>query len=201
MRKAFLAGVVVLALATPVLAGIGPGTWEKSLGGMFHLSPEPWELDANTYMVYYISPMVGIGPFFEIQKTGDRDVVYASPGGTGEETCTFESAWHYKFGGLVKIYLPVVLAGGKITPYVAAGAGLASLPKAEWEDSMKEETESKFGYFGEFSLDYWVTDSWTIWCGFRASKVTGDADTYFGMYSRDLTDMRSQILIGISNFK
>ena len=197
MRKAILAGIVVLALAASVFAGVGPGTWEKTVGGRFHISPEPWELEANMYMVYYISPMVGIGPFFFIEKTGDWDYVSDSTG----ETFTYESAWYYRFGGLVKIYLPVVLMGGKLTPYVAVGAGVATLPTLEVEDLFKEETESKFAYFGEFSFDYWCTDSWTMWCGFRVSKVTGDADTYYGLYGREPTDMRSEILIGISNFK
>ncbi|MFH1314231.1 MAG: hypothetical protein ABIJ00_13530 [Candidatus Eisenbacteria bacterium] len=200
MRKAFLAGVMVLALAAPAFAGVGPGTMEKSLGGMFHLSPEPWELTGNMYLAYYVSPMVGIGPFFEIQKTGEmKDVVYWT--GTDFDTGTYKPATYYRFGGFVKVYLPVTMAGGKLTPYVAAGGGIVTMPKPQWDDRLVEETESKFGYFGEFSIDYWATDSWTIWAGLRVSKVSGDTDTYFDMYGRDFTDMRSQILVGISSFK
>jgi hypothetical protein len=192
MRITILAGFAVLLLAVQAFAGIGPGTIETSFGGSFHLSPEPWELTADMYLVYFLSETMGLGPFWEIQKTGDVE--------TALGTC--KCAWHYRLGALGKMYLPVTMAEGRMMPYVAAGVGIASLPKpdSEWEDPFEEETENKLGYFFEISFDYWMTDTWTLWAGYRGSKISGDADTYFDMAGRDMTDYQSQILIGVSHF-
>jgi hypothetical protein len=197
MRLSLLASILVLVLAVSVFGGVNPGTIETSFGGMFHVSPEPWELTGNMYLVYYVSPALAFGPFWEVQKCGDEDDVWI-----GDTQGTFKNAWHYHIGVLGKMYLPVTMAGGKLMPYVVGGVGLATMPKpfSEWSEMFEEETEGKFGYFGEISFDYWIAESWTLWGGFRVAKVSGDADTYFDMYGRDLTDTRAQVLVGVSNF-
>jgi hypothetical protein len=200
MRNIIIAAAIVMVLAVQTWAGVGPGTIETSLGGTFHLSPEPWEVNANMYLVYYLSPMLGFGPYWEVQKMGDMDI--------DEEICgvpiqgTYKSSWHYRLGIFGKMYLPVTMAGGKMMPYIAGGVGIASLPKpaAEWADMFEEETENKMGYFGELSFDYWMTESWTLWVGIRGSKVSGDEDTYFDLAGRDLTEFRTEILVGVSHF-
>jgi hypothetical protein len=193
MRLTILAGILVVAFAVPLVAGVGPGTLETSFGGMFHVSPEPWELTADMYLVYYVTPSLGFGPFWEVQKCGDEDL---------EDGSTFKSAWFYRLGVFGKMYLPVTMADGKLMPYIAGGAGLATLPKpmSEWSDMLEQETEGKFGYFGEISFDYWMAESWTLWAGFRVAKVSGDADTHFDLSGRDLTDTRAQVLVGVSHF-
>jgi hypothetical protein len=201
MRIAILSAAIVLMLVAQACAGIGSGTIETSLGGNFNLSPEPWELNADMYLVYYLNPMLGIGPFWELQKMGDVDVMVEPEQGDPFE-CTCKTKWHYRLGLFGKLYLPVTMAGGKLMPYVAGGAGIVSIPKpeAEWADPFEEETENKTGYFGELSFDYWVADSWTLWAGIRGSKVSGDEDTYFDMAGRDLTEFRTEILVGLSHF-
>ncbi len=201
MRNILMAAAIVMVLAVQTWAGVGPGTIETSLGGTFHLSPEPWELNANMYLVYYLSPMLGFGPFWEVQKMGDMDVDAVTPAGD-PITVTYKFSWHYRVGLFGKMYLPVTMADGKFTPYIAAGFGLVSLPKPweEWADALEEETENKMGYFGELSFDYWMTDSWTIWGGIRGFKVSADEDTYFDMAERDLSEFQTQILVGVSHF-
>jgi hypothetical protein len=209
MRITISALVIIVLSAAYVWAGVGAGTIETSLGGNVHLSPEPWEINANMYLVYYLNPMFAIGPFWEVQKYGDIEVcedmcVQTGPDEWEPRTVegTFKSSWHYRIGLFGKFYLPIALAGGKLMPYVAAGGGIVSLPKpvSAWDDVFKEETETKFGYFGELSFDYWVTDSWTFWAGVRGFKVSGDEETYYDMLDRDVTEFQTQILFGISHF-
>jgi opacity protein-like surface antigen len=198
MKTSCIAAVVVL-FGVQAFAGIGPGTIETGFGGNLHLSPEPWELTADMYLLYFISETLGFGPFWEVQKMGNiEDAVYFD--GQDFVSGTYESAFHYRIGALAKMYLPVTFAEGKLTPYVMVGGGLVSLPKAEWEDPFKEETENKFGFVFELSADYWIADSWTIWAGYRGFKISGDADTYYDMIGRDITDFQSEILVGLSHF-
>lgn len=187
----------IILLATTAFAGLSPGTIETSFGGMFHVSPEPWEITANMYLVYYVTPTLAFGPFWEVQKYGDIDDVWIY-----ELRDTFKSAWHYRIGAFGKMYLPFTMAGGKLMPYVAGGVGVASMPKpmSEWDDLFEEETEGKVGYFGEISFDYWMAESWTLWGGFRVSKVSGDEATYYDTVGRDLTEARSEFLVGVSHF-
>ena len=199
MRTLAVAGLLLLFLVATVFAtDIGPGAIETGFGGTFHLSPEPWQLTADMYLVYFISPMLGIGPFWQLEKTGDCDVCIEEM----ETDVTYKSAWHYQIGLLGKMYLPIVMAEGKLRPYLMAGFGMASLPK-EWTysgDTVEEKTESKPGMVFEVSFDYFVTDTWSLWAGYRGSKIFADEDTYFDMEDRDMTDLQSSIQVGMSHF-
>jgi hypothetical protein len=199
MRTLAVVGLLVLALAVTAFAGdIGPGTIETGFGGSFHLSPEPWQLMANMYLVYYFSPMMAIGPFWELEKTGDCEVCVEEL----DTDVTYKSAWHYRLGILAKMYLPIVMAEGRMRPYVMGGFGMVSLPK-EWTfsgDTVEEETESKPAAVFEVAFDYFITDTWSLWAGYRGAKIFADEDTYFDMNDRDMTDLQSSIELGVSHF-
>jgi opacity protein-like surface antigen len=150
------------------------GTIETGGALDLHLSPEPWSLGANMYLVYYMMPMLGVGPYWSLHKQGEVGSV------------SFPTL--YSLGALGKLYLPMAYMEGKLTPYVAAGLGITSLEiydiaKSEYTSETKSEFTARVGF------DYWLTDKWTVWCAYYGDKVF--ADGY---------DFGSSIKVGVATF-
>ena len=180
MKLSLCLAVCVLFVASGAMA-VEMGVIETGGSATFHLSPEPWQLNANMYLLYYMSNMLGIGPFWSLTKTGTYDV-----GDDKIETPTF-----YTVGAMGKIYLPIALMQGKMTPFVSAGFGLTAITK--FDDETK--TESKGTIEAKVGFDYWLTDKWTVWGAFEADKLMVDKDKY-----GDMGDWNSSFRVGIATF-
>jgi len=170
MKLSLCLAVCVLFVASGAMA-VEKGTIETGGGLDFHLSPSPWVLDANMHLLYYISPMLGIGPWWDLYKMG-------KPEGAEDSPPTM-----YGIGALGKIYLPMAWMDGKATPFVEAGAGIRTIPTGEGD------TESKTTFMARVGFDYWLTDKWTVWTAYQADKVF--IDEY---------DWQSSIKVGIATF-
>jgi hypothetical protein len=201
MRLILLLSICVVLAASTAFAGLNPGTIETGFGGYFHISPEPWEIGANMHLLYFLSPMIGFGPYWNVQKTGDEEVDYGSV-----DTWTIKHATHYGIGALGKMYLPMDLMGGRATPFVEAGFGIRTLSKpeepvvgtlalADFEE--EEETETKPEFISRFGFDYWLTESWTIWAAYHGVKTFADEADGYGP---EVTDFNSNIRLGIATF-
>ncbi len=192
MRYMFLTVALVAVTALGALAAPQQGTLETGLGGNIHLSPEPTQISAQMHLLYYLNQVLGVGPYWTVQWMGEYE----------SESVTTKPAIHYGLGAMAKFYLPVVMAQGKISPYVAAGFGMKSIFK-EYKTSgneREEQTESKAEVVFRVGFDWWFTDDWTIWVAYQGSKLFVDSDTYFDDFGNDLSDMRSDIRVGISTF-
>jgi hypothetical protein len=199
MRFAALSIIAMLLLASTAIAGIGPGTVETGFGGMIHLSPEPWSIDANMHLVYYVNPAIGFGPYWMVSKIGDQEVE-----NTGYDY-TIKHATHYALGGLVKVYLPLALGmmePGGMMPFVEGGFGIRTLDKPGSEymptqmDDVEEETETKPELIIRLGFDYWMTKNWSLWVAYHGSKILADEEDF----GQQVTDFRSDIRIGIATF-
>lgn len=193
----FLTISFVLAAST-AFAGLNPGTIETGFGGHFHISPEPWEVGANMHLVYFPSPMIGFGPYWHIQKTGDIEVE------SGSTTTTYKSAAYWGIGALGKMYLPMQMMGGRATPFAEAGFGIRTVCAPEEvigllmaDVEIEDETETKPEFIVRLGFDYWLTEDWSIWVAYHGQKIFANKDDG---YTEEVTDFRSDIRIGIATF-
>lgn len=187
MRYTLFAFLLVVTMATVSLAGTDVGTIETGFGGRIHLSPEPTEFYANMHVLYYLSQMLGFGPYVELDKIGEYDV----------GTTTYKPATHYGIGAVAKMYLPMVMAEGKMTPFVAAAFGIKTVSQGYESDTdaWEEKTETKPIFNLRVGFDWWLTEDWTVWVAYRGKKLIADKDKY-----GDLTDWQSDIEMGIGTF-
>jgi len=187
MRYTLLAGLLVMTMATVSLAGVDKGTLETGFGGRIHLSPEPTEFHANFHVLYYMSQVLGIGPYIRLDKIGEFET----------DSITYKPATYYGIGAMAKMYLPMVMADGKMTPFVAAAFGMKSvLKELEMDtDAVEEKTETKPVFALKVGFDWWVTEDWTFWVAYHGRKLIADEDEY-----GDLTDWQSDIEFGIATF-
>ena len=180
MKLSLCLAVCVLFVASGAMA-VEKGTIETGGGLDLHLSPSPWILDANMHLLYYMSPMLGIGPFWRLEKMGKEEGAADSP------------PTLYAIGALGKIYLPMALMAGKMTPFVEAGAGIATIEVMKTDEfgipTGELDTENKMTFMGRGGFDYWLTDKWTVWTALQADKVF--IDEY---------DLQWSIKVGIATF-
>ncbi len=182
---------LVLAIASTTLAAPTQGTIETGIGGNIHLSPDPTQIILQMYAIYYLNQMFGLGVLTEIQKTGEYE----------SGSSKIQPATHYALSAFVKVYLPTAMAQGKMRPFVGGGFGLRNLPKGyTGTTTLKEETESKPEFGFRVGFDWWVTSDWTFWVTYHGSKIFVDSNTYFDEFGNDLSDLRSDIRVGISTF-
>lgn len=168
-----LAACLVFGVAVSASA-VEMGTIETGGGLDLHLSPEPWSLEANMHLLYYFSPMLGVGPYWSICKTGEVDDV------------SYPTTW--SLGGYGKLYLPMAYMEGKMTPFVMAGFGLFTLETYDMEES-EWTTENKAKFTMRVGFDYWLTENWTVWMGYQGDKAF--VDDY---------DFQHSVKVGISTF-
>jgi hypothetical protein len=170
---AVLAVCVLFGVSTALAVEVG--TIETGGGLDLHLSPSPWALGANMHLLYYLAPMLGVGPYWAVQMQGDvDDVSYPTL---------------YKLGAMGKIYLPMAYMEGKMTPFVEAAFGIFSNGVASTKEDQAYDTESKGEFMMRVGFDYWLTDKWTVWTAYQADKAFVDE-----------SDWQSSIKVGISTF-
>jgi hypothetical protein len=174
--KLSLCLVLCLVFGAAVSAGaVEKGTIETGGGADLHLSPSPWYLDAQMHLIYYINPMLGIGPYWSVAMQGDyEDVSYPTL---------------YGIGALGKLYLPMAYMDGRMTPFVMAGFGIMSMPIMSTDVDKAYDTESKSKFMMRVGFDYWLTDKWTVWVGYQGDKVFVEE-----------SDWDSSVKLGISTF-
>jgi hypothetical protein len=170
MKLSLCLAVCIVFVASAAMA-VEKGTIETGGGLDLHLSPSPWVLGANMHLLYYMNPMLGIGPYWWLQKSGKPEGAEDSP------------PTYYAIGALGKIYLPMAWREGKMTPFVEAGLGITTVPKG------MNDTENKTEFMARVGFDYWLTDKWTVWTAYQADKVFIDG-----------YDWQSSIKIGIATF-
>jgi len=178
MKLSLCLAVCVLFVASGAMA-VEKGNIEVGGGLDLHLSPSPWVLDANMHLLYYMNPMLGVGPWWDLYKMG-------KPEGASDSPPTY-----YGIGAMGKIYLPMAWVGGKVTPFVEPALGLRAITK--FDDATK--TESKPVFMARVGFDYWLTDKWTVWVAYQADKLFADKDKY-----PEFKDFQSSIKIGIATF-
>jgi len=169
-----LAACMVFGIAASAGA-VGMGTIETGGGADLHLSPEPWSIEANMHLIYFFSPMMGIGPYWSVMKMGKME---------GEDEAP---PMLYSLGALGKLYLPMVYMEGKMTPFVMAGFGIFTLETLN--EDMEWDTENKAKLMVRVGFDYWLTENWTVWTGYQLDKPFVDD-----------ADMMHSIKVGISTF-
>jgi len=174
--RLFACVALCLLFGASTAFAVGVGTIETGGGLDLHLSPDPWSLDANMHLLYYISPMLGIGPYWSAEMQGDiEDVSYPTL---------------YSLGALGKLYLPMSYMEGRMTPFVMAGFGILSLPTyPSTEEGQAYDTETKAKFTMRVGFDYWLTDKWTVWVAYHGDKP----------FVEDY-DWQSSIKVGIATF-
>lgn len=191
--RIFACSIVCLLIGTSAALAVGPGTIETGVGGMAHLSPEPWQISGRVHVVYFLMPIAGIGPYFNFTKCGDYEYEWAG------ETFTEKSATHFGLGALAKLYLPVAMMGGKLTPFVEGGLGMRTVTTG-WEvtdATDEEETELKMEVTARVGADYWIAPNWTIWFAFHGQKIFADEEDIF---YEDEADFQAELRLGVATF-
>jgi hypothetical protein len=153
MRLFAVLGMCLLFGAS-VASAVEMGTIETGGSLDLRLSPSPWALDASMHLLYYMAPMLGVGPYFDVTKVEDVDADYG-------------------IGAAGKLYLPMAYMNGKMTPYVMAGVGIVTVEVWD-EDEMELSTETKGNFMMRVGFDYWLTENWTVWTGYQGNKVFAD---------------------------
>jgi len=151
MKLSLCLVVCMLFGASVAVAGVGMGTIETGGDLYLHLSPSPWFLAADMYLLYYMNNMLGVGPYWTLLKEGKPDGAEDSP------------PTQYAIGAMAKLYPPVAYMNGKLTPFISAGFGIVTVGSVE--------TEKKAEFMGKVGFDYWLTENWTVWTAFQADKV------------------------------
>ncbi|HVP57171.1 MAG TPA: hypothetical protein VMU02_03650 [bacterium] len=169
--KLFLCVVVGVMLAASAAFAVDKGTIETGGSLDLHLKPSPYVFNADMYLLYYMNNMLGVGPFWSLEKMG-------KPEGASETPPTL-----YSLGAMGKLYLPMAYMNGKLTPFVEAGFGIISV------QTTLTDTEHKGEFMMKVGFDYWLTDKWTVWCAYQGEKVfvTG-------------SEFQSDIRVGIATF-
>jgi len=176
MKLSLCLVVCMLFGASVAVAGVGMGTIETGGSLDLHLSPSPWALNADMYLLYYMSNMLGIGPYWSLDKQGKAE---------GEEEAPPAC---YSLGAMAKLYPPVAYMNGRLTPFISAGFGIRTVDVYDIEHT-EWTTEKKGEFMGKVGFDYWLTENWTVWTAFQADKV----------FIED-SDMMVSIRIGIATF-